>query len=247
MLTLAIALKQADAVARLLYRVGVPETRSNLGAFRDDIAAVLSRYQGRNLEEIDASSALRDLLDLAVRYHVRVPREYALLSRAAISTEGILRQLDPRMDIGGTTLPLLKGLLMSRLSAGSLQEGLLKGMLKFQELAQDVPVQLSQLLMDLEGGKFLVNVRAAQLDDLTAALRRLAVVLMAALLGAALVVGAFISLSRQDWSFHGVPLLGVIAIAAGAMLFGAVGSWYFVVVRLKKIRLARWMKPPRDS
>ncbi len=242
MMTLAVALKDPDTVSRILYRVGIPDTRTNLAAFRADIEAVLVRYKGKSLEEITAGSLLRDLLDLAVRYRIRIPKEYALLSRASVATEGILRQLDPQMDIAATTLPLVRHVLFGQLSPDSLQGGLLKGLLRLQELSQDVPAQLSQVLMDLEGGKFLVNVRAAQLDDLTDAVRRLAVVLMGGMLGASLIVGAFISMSRTAWSFHGVPVLGVMAIASGSMLFGAVGSWYFVVVRLRKIRLSRWFR-----
>ena len=242
MLTIAVAIKDPDTVARILYRVGTPDSRTNLAAFRADIAAVLARYLGRSLEEIDAGSLMRDLLDLAVRYRIRIPKEYALLSRASIATEGIIRQLDPKMDIGATTLPYVRQLLFSQLNPGSLQGGLLKGVLRLQELAQDLPVQLTQILMDLEGGKFLVNVQSPQFNELADAVRRLAVVILAGMLGASLVVGAFISVSRHEWSFHGVPVLGVIAIALGAMLFGAVGSWYFIVLRLRKIRLSRWFR-----
>ncbi len=244
MLTLAVALGDPDTVARILYRVGIPDTRTNLGAFRSDIEAVLKRYMGRRLEEIDAGSLLRDLLDLAVRYRIRIPREYALLSRASVATEGIIRQLDPKMDIAATVLPYVREILFGRLSPGSLQGGLMRGVLRLQELAQDVPAQLSQILMDLEGGKFLVNVQSRQLDELTDAVRRLAVVGLAGMLGAALVVGAFFSLSRQPWSFHGVPILGVVAVALAAMLFGAVGTWYFVVLRLRKIELSKWFRRP---
>ncbi len=241
-LTLAVALGEPDTVARILYRVGIPDTRTNLSAFRDDIAAVLARYAGKSLDQIQAATMLRDLLDLAVRYRIRIPKEYALLSRASIATEGIIRQLDPTMDIAAAAMPHVQRVLFGQLSPGSLQGGLLKGLLRLQEMAQDVPVQLSQVLMDLEGGKFLVNVRSGQLDDLTAAVRRLAVVLMGGMLGSSLVVGAFVTLARHDWTFHGLPVLGLAGIALGGMLFGAVGSWYFVVVRLRKISIARWLR-----
>jgi ubiquinone biosynthesis protein len=245
-LTLAIALRDADTVARLIYRIGVPDEHSDLSAFRDEIAALLERFRAQTLEQIDAGAVLPELLDLAVRYRIRVPKDYALLSRAAVSTEGILRQLDPQMDIASVALPLVRQTLFSRFSGGSLEGGVMRAMLRLQEFAEDVPVQLSQVLIDLQGGKFVANVRGQALDDLTAAVRRLSVVIMTGLLGAALVVGAFLSLSRQSWSFHGIPVLGALAIALSAMLFGAVGSWYFVSVRLKKIRISKWIRRGRS-
>jgi ubiquinone biosynthesis protein len=241
-LTLAIALRDADTVARLLYRIGVPDEHSDLSAFRDEIAALLERFRAQKLDEIDAGAVLPELLDLAVRYRIRVPKDYALLSRAAVSTEGILRQLDPQMDIAAVVLPLVRQTLFSRFSGGSLEGGLMRALLRLQEFAEEVPVQLSQVLLDLQGGKFVANVRGQSLDDLTAAVRRLSVVMMTGMLGAALVVGAFLSLSRQPWSYHGIPVLGALGFALAAMLFGAVGSWYFVSVRLKKIRITKWIR-----
>ena len=75
-------------MARVLYRVGIPDSRTNLIAFRTDIQAVLTTYLGKSLDQVDAASLLSDLFDLAVRYRIRVPKDYALLSRAAISVEG---------------------------------------------------------------------------------------------------------------------------------------------------------------
>jgi ubiquinone biosynthesis protein len=229
-------------VARLLYRIGIPDQRSDLAAFRDEIGALLDRFRAQKLDEIDAGAVLPELLDLAVRYRIHVPREYALLSRAAVTTEGILRQLDPQMDIASVVLPLVRQTLFSRFSGGSLEGGVMRAILRLQEFTEDVPVQLSQVLLDLQGGKFVANVRGQALDDLTAAVRRLSVVFLAGILGASLVVGAFLSLSRQPWSYHGVPVLGALGFALAAMLFGAVGSWYFVSVRLKKISIRRWIR-----
>ncbi|HEY1418844.1 MAG TPA: AarF/ABC1/UbiB kinase family protein, partial [Myxococcaceae bacterium] len=113
-LIVAVALKDSDSVARLLYRIGAPDARANLTAFRSDIDGVLGRHLPRTLGEVNARHLLSDLLDLAVKYRVRVPREYALLSRASISMEGILRQLSPDLDIIGVALPYAKELLKGR-------------------------------------------------------------------------------------------------------------------------------------
>ena len=99
-LVLAIALKDSDSVARLLYRLGTPDSRANLLAFRQDIEAILGTYLPTSLKDIDARHLLGDLLNLAVRYRIRIPKEYAILSRAAVTIEGILRTLYPEMPVG---------------------------------------------------------------------------------------------------------------------------------------------------
>jgi ubiquinone biosynthesis protein len=168
-------LKDSDSVARLLYRMGAPEGQASLSAFRSDIDALLGRHLPRTLGEVDARNLLVDLLDLAVKYRVRVPREYALLSRAAVAVEGILRQLQPDLDILSVALPYAKELLAGRYELGQLQGGLMRTLLRFQGLATDLPIQLSQILLDLETGRFRVHVRSPELERMNTNLRAAAV------------------------------------------------------------------------
>ena len=108
-------------------------------------------------------------------------------------------------------------------------------------MAEEVLVQNSQVLLGPQGGKFVAIVRGQALDDLTAAVWRTRWWHWPGYARCGAGGGAFLSLSRQPWSYHGVPVLGALGFALAAMLFGAVGSWYFVSVRLKKISIRRWI------
>src|SRR3989440_12152668 len=52
-LVLAISLRDPDTVARLLYKVGVPDQRINLHHFRQAIHDILERYLGRKLSVVE--------------------------------------------------------------------------------------------------------------------------------------------------------------------------------------------------
>ncbi|HZA50344.1 MAG TPA: AarF/ABC1/UbiB kinase family protein [Myxococcaceae bacterium] len=241
-LIMAIALRDADSVARILYRVGVPDVRANLLGFRNDIDAILNRYMPNTLGGISATHLLRDLFDLAVKYRIRIPREYAILSRAAIGIEGVLRWLSPDMKISELALPYAKQLLAGQYDPSRLQGGMLRTLLRFQSLASELPVQMSQILLDLEAGKFAVNVRAEQMDRLNQNLRSIGVIAFMGLCACGFIVGAFISFAQQPWTLRGVPILGILGVASSAALFGATISWYWLGGRFRKIRLTRYLK-----
>src|SRR5438067_8651164 len=78
LLVLAISLKDPDTVARLLYKVGVPDQRINLHHFRADIHDILARYPGLKLSEIRSTTLLAELTDLALKYRIKIPKEYAV-------------------------------------------------------------------------------------------------------------------------------------------------------------------------
>jgi ubiquinone biosynthesis protein len=220
-LVLAIGLKDSDSAARILYRLGTPDTRTNLLAFRRDIDAILGTYLPTSLKDVDTRHLLADILNLAVKYRIRIPREFAILSRAAIAVEGILRSLYPEMPIGEIFLPYAKQLLADRYDPNQLLEGggVMKSLLRLQGVADEVPLQLQQLLLDLESGKFSMTVKSEQVSELNNSIRALAVVTFAGLCACGFIIGTFIAFSSKPLELGGVPVLGVLGIAATIFLF----------------------------
>src|SRR5947207_5811564 len=75
LLVLAISLKDPDTVGRLLYKVGVPDQRINLHQFRADIHDLLERYLGLKLNEVDSQVLMATLVDLAMKYKIKIPKD----------------------------------------------------------------------------------------------------------------------------------------------------------------------------
>src|SRR6266542_4447376 len=170
-LIVAVALRDPDSVARVMYRIGVPDARSPIAEFREDIRYILDRYVGLKLDEIRTATLLRDMLDLAVRHRIRIPKEYAVLAKASITIEGIIRRLYPKLDVLELGLPYAKELLLARFNPSDASSAIMKSLLKLQGLAEDVPSQLTQILVDVEGGKFRVNVHSEDLEKVGAHVR----------------------------------------------------------------------------
>ncbi len=238
-LVLAIALKDSESAARILYRMGTPDARCNLMAFKADIDGVLHTYLPTSLKDIDTRHLLRDLLDLAVTYKIRIPREYAILTRAAIALEGIIRSLYADMPVGDLFLPYAKRLLAERYDPAQLQDGLFKTVLRMQSTLSELPMQMSQIMLDLESGKFTVTVKADQMQELNNNLRALALIVFAGMCAAGFIVGTFISFANKPWEIWGVPLMGILGVTSTIFLFSTAvvrqGMGMFRKVSLKRM------------
>jgi ubiquinone biosynthesis protein len=233
----AVALRDPDSVARIMNRIGVPDVHTPIAEFRDDIRHILDRYLGLKLDEIRTATLLRDLLDLAVRHRIRVPKEYAVLAKASITIEGIIRRLYPKLDVLEVGLPYAKELLLARFNPSDASSTIMKSLLKIQGLAEDVPAQLSQILVDLEGGKFRVNVYSEDLERVGTHVRALGVMLFLAVLAAGLTVGGLVVLAAGNRAWLGVAALGVaFALSAGAALY------HVATIRMRKISLKRLLR-----
>lgn len=248
LLVLALAVRDADSLARLICRVGIPDARTNLASFRRDIDAILERYLGRSLKDVASRDVMSELLDLAVRYRIRIPKEYAILSKAVMTTEGIVRKLDPEMDLLAFGMPYAKGLLSDRFDPQSVLSGGLglKSLLRLSTVLQDVPTQLSQVLLDLEGGRFTVHGRSPELKTLDRTIRTLGVTLFLAILASGFVVGSLVALSQVEGQLWGVlplpALVGIIGLSISGLLFWSAISFGAVQGRIRRVPIARWIR-----
>jgi len=241
-LCLAVALKDTDTVARLVYKTGVPDDRVNLFQFRNEIAGILERYKDLELQQIRTASLVSELLDLALRYRIRVPQEYALMLRAAIATEGVVRQLYPDLNVLEIAEPYARRLLFGRLTPSSASGLGLRALLQFQSFTSEVPLQLTQLLTDLESGKFSVRMRNDDLPEVARAVRRAASVVLAGLVSAALIVGSFVVLAMHPpQTMAAVPLVAVIGLVSAALILGSALGYWLISGRFRKISLRRWL------
>jgi len=245
-LIMGTALRDPDTVARVLNRIGVPEEHTPITAFRADIEGLLDRYLGLKLEDIRTSTLLRDLLDLAVKHRIRVPKEYAVLSKASITVEGIIRSLYPKLDILEIGLPYAKELLISRFNPSDASGTMMKSLLKLQTLAEDVPAQLQQILVDIESGKFRVNVRSIELERIAVNVRSLGLSLFLGLVASGLTVGGFVVFARDFAGWRGLPFLAGAALALAGALFGLGLALYLLGAPRRKIQLRRFLRRGAD-
>ena len=248
-LIMATALRDPETVARVLNRIGVPEEHTPITAFRSDIQAIFDRYLGLKLDEIRTSTLLRDLLDLAVKHRIRVPKEWAVLSKASITLEGIIRRLYPRLDILQLGLPYARELLLSRFNPSDASGTLMKSLLKLQTLAEDVPAQLQQILVDLEAGKFRVNVHSAELERIAVNVRVLGLSTFLGLVACGLTIGGLVVFARDFAAWPLLPFLGGAALVVAGSLFGIGLALYLLGGPRRKIKLSRLLRrrpePPR--
>jgi ubiquinone biosynthesis protein len=238
-LVVAVALRDPETVARVLYRIGIPDAHTPITELRDDISGILDRYLGLKLDQIRSSTLLTDMLDLAMRHKIKVPREYALLGKASVTIEGLIRGLYPGLDVMEVGLPYAKEMLFSRFQPGDASGALMKSLLKLQGLAEDVPAQLSQVLADLEGGKFRVQVRSESLDRIADNVRSLGLTVFLGLLAGSLALGGLFVVSRQMVASKLVLLLGFSALLFAGFLFGASLTVYWLGGRIPKFSLRK--------
>jgi ubiquinone biosynthesis protein len=246
-LVLSVGMGDADAVARLLYRVGLPDERVSLHKLRDACASLLAdRLRDRkSVAGLDAAELLGELFALAAQFRVRIPSEYALVGRASVTVEGIIRQLDPQLEVLDHVRPMLRRLLDEQFSLPNLGSSALKNLLRARDVAREMPITLSQIMMDLENGKLRIEIENSQLAAIARNIDTLGLVIFTGLIAGGLTTGSLFLLARYDLEMWGLPLVPTLGLYAASMLFGTALGRYFLSPRLRKLSVARWLRRRR--
>ncbi len=223
----ALVFRDADALAMTVYRSGATKHgRVDLRGFRDEIERLMTKYHGASLDDLANPTTLVEVIQVGAQYRIDLPSEYAVLSRAIGLIEGQIRELIPGVDIVEEVRPYATKLMTQRFSPDRVAHDLARAAVQLQGQFKDLPTQVNQVMMDLEGGRLTIVARDPDAARLRDELRMGVLRLSLALLASTISLGALLFLAAWSPAPFGIPvfgLLGMMLTAVGASLFGALG------------------------
>lgn len=130
-LTVAIIEQDIEEVVKQARLLGVDFDQNQIHHMKEDLKKSIERYVGRNLGEIKIDNLGKELMTMLYRRHVRIPRNYVLLTKAMITVEGVAKGLYPEFNIIEVARPYLFRLVRSNLPAAEMIIDLFQRVVKF--------------------------------------------------------------------------------------------------------------------
>lgn len=226
-----LVFKDAESVALTIYRAGATRERVDLKAFRAEVQRLMAKYDGASLAQLSTSSSLTEFIEVASRYRIQLPREFAVVARATSLVDGIAKRLLPDEDIVSEVRPLAQRLVTTRFAPERLGADAFRLMQHAQAAFRDVPTQANQLLLDLERGRIAITAKDPEAEDLRMEIRHAAIRISLALCALALAVSGSVLIAPWAPAPLGVPLLAIsgfgVCGVAGFMFLGLAIHWLF--------------------
>ena len=230
-LIISVLTGDVEGISRSLLRMGRPVGRVNLRAFKQDIVRIRDEFMLSSLKDIDVTQFVQECTKAAQQHRIRLNPNYAILTKAAATIEGIMRALDPQMDIMAVGMPYARQLARDRFSARKVVQGVVQGAIGLSGFLTQVPQQLDQVLMDLEQGNLEIQLRHPVLDDIGKLMNTLATRVFLGIIAAGLSISAALLLQDMQVVVMEVSLthiIGVVcALQAFAFFWWALG-WHVV-------------------
>ncbi len=146
-----------EAIADAMYAIGTPTKKIDMDAYRAEVAMLSEKYLGRQLQDIELSGMIRDLVQGATKYGLEIPTDFLLVGKALMTVEGVGKQLDPELDVFEEAKPLFIDLLRKRYSPERLGNELLRRIERLTGATYNMPQQLQEVLDDLRLGRLALR------------------------------------------------------------------------------------------
>jgi ubiquinone biosynthesis protein len=243
LVTLILALIVGDdaTIARVLLRMGSPTQRVNLAELRTEVFRIRTTYLTvAALTDVDTGGFAEAFAGAANRFRIKLAPEYAILTKATATLEGIIRTWHPSIDLVAIARPAVERIVAERWSPTRLLSDAMSGATGVGSLLRGLPSQLEQLLTDVESGNLQVHAVSPGLDALPDRLLQLGNRLSLTAFAVALSICAALlvpDVLRSDLRSVLFVFCLVLAVVGWTVLL-----WWTLLARGKPLRLAPLLK-----
>lgn len=226
---LAITHRDVALLTSLIKRVGDTPPELDERALSVDLAEFVGDYANQSLDQFDLSGALRDMTEIIHRYRIMLPPQAALLLKTLVTLEGTTKLLSPSISLLELLQPLHRRIVLRRMSPQRQLRKFMRIYMEAEHLAEILPRRLTDILDQVQAGKFDVHLDHRGLEP---SVNRLVL----GLLTSALFLGSAVLLSSEVppllfpensyLGFHRISLLGitggVVSVMMGLRLLRAI-------------------------
>ena len=220
-----------DGLVNGICALGAASPKTNRAKLIEDAEAMMNKYMSvTNLDELDTSALLEEIMDLAGKHHISMPGKFTMLVRSIATIEGVLEEFCPKLNL----FTLLTDRFMERARKSfDLKAELTSGGKEFLAMSKKtvkIPVLASDALNTFVKGRTKMTLEVTGYDDLLKKGAKTLKNLVLALFACILFIGSCILCTAdvRPKTPNGIPLI------AGLGLVVSVGLAIYVIRRMSK-------------
>jgi ubiquinone biosynthesis protein len=211
-LLMGVVQRDARRMTHVFIRMGAAPPDLDRSLFQTDLQDLLGYYAEIPIRDIDLASAVREILDVVLRHRLVLPPDLALLVKVILTLDGTGRGLDPSFHLMSLLLPYRQRIILQRLSPARQMRKLQRITEDVDRLLQTAPAALSEVIRQMEGGKFTLGVRIQEVEEVRRQLERCSNRLTFGVLTASIILASsllmLVELPPVLWGYSAPGLIG---------------------------------------
>ena len=197
----------------------INEETVNMKHFRNDLRDISEPFYGRSLKNISVKDVYDQVMQLLLKYHIRLPRDLMLLFKTFIQVEALGKILNSDASLLEVTRPYAKKLLKQGYDTQKLVHNIARDFRTTRGYLRVVPKLFHDILKGMTAGKHQLEIQHSGFQQTNAkiekGINRLTVSLI---ISASLIAGSLVLDSSQKVMEITIDFFGVHTISITALL-----------------------------
>ena len=228
-----------DLVMDALLDAGlISEETMDLKAFRTDLKDMSESFYGRSLQNISVKDVYDQVMELVLKYHIRLPRNLLLLLKTFIQTEALGKILGSDASILEVTKPFAKELLKRGYDAKSMLKNIGRDARMLAGYGKTIPKYMNEVLRATATGKQRLELVHSGFEELSGHLEKgvnrltIGVIIAASIVAAALVLNSSEKVMELSTPFLGIANISLTTLfgLAGYVIATVLGIWLIISI-----------------
>jgi ubiquinone biosynthesis protein len=222
---LSVKNKDIRRIIRSIQLLSDNQVIRNFRALESDLDEFVQNYAiQETMSENEISTILLSLKDIIVKHKLKVPSHFFMLARSIVSVEGVIRQLDPELDLVRLMQPFLLKTLARQYSPIKFAKGLLSSIYEMGTYMEEFPRDFKNAIRKINTGEIKVDLRHKGIDPIIHTIHRVSKQLISAVIIAALIFGSSLMIVYKvppfwkETSAFGIVGLIIAAIIAYGLI-----------------------------
>ena len=209
-----------DALTRQSINLGFVPESVDLERYRQemrgDLENTIEPLVGRKLSQIPPMVYVERIMGLALKHHLRLPRELFLVGKCLVLFEGLFRRLSPELDFFAIARPYARRLITQRSIIGTFTRKLRREAMDLLDVASSLPREIHLALRKLTRNDIQVKLHLMGLDPYVRRLDRasnrltFAVIISAIIVGSSIIIPAARDVAALQWLVIGGFIVGIL-------------------------------------
>jgi ubiquinone biosynthesis protein len=216
----------------------INEEAVNLKYFRNDLRDISEPFYGRSLKNISVKDVYDQVMQLLIKYHIRLPRDLMLLLKTFIQAEALGKILGSDAGILEVTRPYAKKLLKQGYDTQKLVHNIARDFRSTRGYLRVFPKLFHDIFKGIAAGKHQIEIRHSGFQQTDAKIEKginrltVSLIISASLIAGSLVLDSSEKVMEFTIDFFGVHTISITALLGllGYSLATILGFWLILSI-----------------
>ncbi len=219
--------KDISGIADSMVQLGVVKRSVNREELKQDIIENFSEYYNMSLKEISISEIFHKVIYITKKHKIKLPKNFVLLSKSAITTESVVQGIDPKFNPVEEARPFVKKLIERRYDPARLLKKLRSNMIKITNFATKIPDISEEVIDGIYKGDRAIKMIHKDINQMTSEMDKSSNRIAIALIITALIIGSSFMVQVHQRLVWGIPIISFIGFVTALILciFLLISMW----------------------